>query len=91
MKNFIVVATFKDGVTQDEIRALIPEEQARAKVLKEAGSIGFIQVAMPRRTVFLEAFAESEESAIEIIHSLPFIKIWNIEIFETTPPAGAQV
>ena len=88
MKNFIIVATFKDGITPDDIRALIPAEQAQAKVLKEVGSLGFIQVAMPRRTVFIEVFAETEEDASKIVHTLPFMEIWNIEVFETAPPAG---
>ncbi len=87
----MVVATFKDGVTPDDIRALIPEEQIQAKLLKEQGLIGSIQVAMPRRTVFLEAFSETEEDVIKVIHSLPFAKIWDLEIYATTPPAGAAV
>ena len=33
----MVVATFKDGVTPEDIRTLIPAEQAQAKVLGERG------------------------------------------------------
>ena len=84
----MVVATFKDGVTPDDIRALIPAEMAQAKILKEQGSIGSIRVAMPRRTVFLEAFSETEDDVRKVIESLPFIEIWDIEIYLTTPPAG---
>jgi hypothetical protein len=47
----MVVATFKEGVTQDEIRELIPAEQAQAKVLEEKGLLGVIKVAMPRRSL----------------------------------------
>ena len=54
----MVVATFKDGVTPEDIRALIPAEQAQAKALVEQGVLGFIKVAMPKRTVFLEALAK---------------------------------
>jgi len=35
MNSYMVVATFKEGVTQEEIRALIPAEQAQAKLLEE--------------------------------------------------------
>ena len=86
----MVVATFKDGVTPEDIRALIPAEQAQAKVLVENGRLGFIKVAMPKRTVFLEAFGEDEARVSENIKSLPFSAIWNVEIFPTTPPAGVN-
>ena len=88
MNSYMVVATFKEGVTQEQIRALIPAEQVQAKLLEEQGLLGSIKVAMPKRTVFLEAFGESDESVLSTISSLPFFKIWDIEIFPTTPPAG---
>ena len=85
----MVVAKFKDGVTPDEIRALIPAEQAQAKLLVEEGLLGFIKVAMPKRTVFIEAFGEDDANVLSTIKSLPFFAIWEIEIFQTAPPAGA--
>ena len=87
----MVVATFKEGVTQEEIRALIPAEQAQAKLLEEKGLIGLIKVAMPKRTVFIEAFGQDDQSALETIYSLPLAKLWDIELFPITPPAGANV
>ena len=87
----MVIATFKEGITQDEIRALIPAEQAQAKVLEERGLLGFIKVAMPRRTVFLEAFGLDDQSILETINSLPLATLWDIEIFLTTPPAGPAI
>ena len=62
MNTFMIVATFKEGVTQEEIRALIPAEQVQAKALVEQGVLGFIKVSMPKRTVFLEAFGEDDVS-----------------------------
>lgn len=91
MKSFMVIARFKDGATQDEIKSLIPAEVAQAKLLEEKGLIGIIKVAMPKRTVFLEAFAESEVEATESIKSLPMSVIWDFELFETTPPAGVAL
>ena len=87
----MVVATFKEGVTQEEIRALIPAEQAQAKLLEEQGRIGVIKVAVPKRTVFIEAFGQDDQSALETIYSLPLAKLWDIELFPITPPAGANV
>lgn len=91
MNTFMIVATFKEGVTQEEIRALIPAEQVQAKALVEQGLLGFIKVAMPKRTVFLEAFGEDDASVLSAIQSLPFFAIWDIEVFLTTPPAGTSV
>ena len=85
----MVVATFKEGVTPEDIRALIPAEQAQAKILEDRGLLGFIKVAMPKRTVFLEAFGDDDAAVLETINSLPFFAIWNIELFQTTPPAGS--
>ncbi len=86
----MVVAAFKEGVTQDEIRALVPAEQAQAKMLEEQGLLGSIKVSMPKRTVFLEAFGRDDQSVLETIHSLPLAILWDIEIFPTTPPAGSN-
>ena len=90
MNSYMVVATFKDGVTPDDIRALIPAEQAQAKLLEEQGLLGSIKVAMSKRTVFLEAFGQDDQSILETIHSLPLAALWDIEIFPTTPPAGSN-
>ena len=87
----MVVATFKEGVTQEEIRALIPAEQAQAKSLEEQGLIGVIKVAMPKRTVFTEAFGQDDQGVLETIHSLPLAALWEIELFPITPPAGSSV
>jgi hypothetical protein len=86
----MIVATFKDGVTPDDIRALIPAEQAQARLLESKGRLGFVKVAMPKRTVFIEAFGEDESSANSTIQSLPFSAIWDFEVFPTTPPAGVN-
>lgn len=87
----MVVATFKEGVTQEEIRSLIPAEQAQAKLLEEQGLLGAIKVAMPKRTVFLEAYGDDDQAVLETILSLPLAVLWNIDLFPTTPPAGSAV
>jgi hypothetical protein len=91
MNSYMVVAIFKEGVTQDEIRALIPAEQVQAKLLEEQGLLGSIKVAMPKRTVFLEAFGQDDQHVLRTIHSLPLTALWDIEVFPITPPAGANV
>ena len=91
MKSFMVVARFKDAVTPEDIKSLIPAEVIQAKILEDKGLLGTIKVAMPKRTVFLEVFAESETQATESIESLPMAAIWDFELFETTPPAGVAL
>ena len=86
----MVVATFKEDASQEEIRALIPAEQAQAKLLEAQGLLGSIKVSMPKRTVFIEAFGEDDNAVLETIHSLPLAVLWNIEVFPTTPPAGSS-
>ena len=86
----MVVATFKNGVTPEDIRALIPAEQAQAKALVEQGVLGFIKVAMPKHTVFLEAFGQDDQGVLETIHSLPLAVLWDAELFPITPPAGSS-
>jgi len=86
----MIVATFKEGVTQEEIRALIPAEQAQAKLLEEQGLLGSIKVAMPKRTVFLEVFGQDDQSVLETIHSLPLAVLWDAELFRITPPAESS-
>ena len=46
---------------------------------------------MARRTVFLETFAEDEAGALETVSSLPFIKLWEVDIYPITPPAGTAL
>jgi hypothetical protein len=91
MNSYMVVATFKEGVTPEDIRTLIPAEQVQAKLLEEQGLLGSIKVAMPKRTVFLEAFGQDDQSVLETIHSLPLAALWDIAVFPTTPPAGSSV
>lgn len=88
LNSYMVVAKFKVGVSPDEIRALIPAEQVQAKILEEKGLLGFIKVAMPKRTVFLEAFGDDDQSVLDMIQTLPLAALWVIEVFPTTPPAG---
>ena len=91
MNSYVVVATFRESVTQDEIRAQIPAERVQAKLLDEYGLIGVIKVAMPKWTASIEAFGRDDQSAFETIHSLPLAKLWDFELFPITPLAGANV
>ena len=88
MQTFMIVAKFKVDITMEQIQALIPAEQARAKELEASGAITSIKISMPKRTVFIEATGVDEKSVMECIYSLPMAAIWDIDAFPTTPPAG---
>jgi len=60
----------------------------QVKLLEAQGAIGSIKVAMPRRTVFIEAFGQDDEAVLRTIQTLPLAVLWDIELFPTTPPAG---
>ena len=47
MQTFMIVSTFKPEATMEEIQALIPAEQARAKELEALGVITSIKISMP--------------------------------------------
>ncbi|MEI6169915.1 MAG: hypothetical protein WCP56_02855 [Candidatus Saccharibacteria bacterium] len=89
MKSYIIIAKFKDGVTADKISELIPAEQKQAEILKDNGLLGEIKVAMPRRTVFIEAFGNDVDIVLENIKTLPMAKLWSIDIYAVTPPSGS--
>ena len=88
MQTFMIVSTFKPEATMEQIQALIPVEQERAKELEALGIITSIKISMPKRTAFIETAGESQESVMKAILSLPMAAIWDIEVFPTTPPAG---
>ncbi len=88
MQTFMIVSTFKSEATIEQIQALIPAEQARAKELEALGIITSIKISMPKRTAFIETVGENQESVMKAILSLPMAAIWDIEVFPTTPPAG---
>ena len=88
MQTFMIVSTFKAEATMEQIQALIPAEQARAKELEALGIITSIKISMPKKTAFIETAGENQEIVMDAILSLPMAAIWDIEVFPTTPPSG---
>jgi hypothetical protein len=96
MNTSMVVGTFKPNTNMQEVFAVVAEERAQVAVLRSAGQIGSIPLALPRATVFLEIFAPDEPQAVAIVKSLPMSRWWNLDLYptsETTPPgrSGASV
>ena len=89
--SYMAVARFRDDVSIEDIRALIPAEQAQAAALEDKGLLGVIHVAMPKRTVFIELFDTDEAGALTSLESLPLAALWDAELYETTPPAGSAL
>ena len=83
----MVVSTFRPGTDMAEVMQVVAEEQAKVAELKAAGQIGAIFLStVTRATVFLEIFADDDESARAIVTSLPMAKWWDIDIFPINIP-----
>ena len=90
MATFIVLCTFTPEATMERITELAPAERAAAHLLQQAGRVGAIHIALPRRTVFIEVFAEDVAAAEATVHELPFAPLWSLDLYPVTaPPAPA--
>lgn len=77
----MVVATFKAGTNMQEVFALVEEEKAAVSQMQESGMLGGIRLAVPKGKVFLDVFADDEESAGFVVTKLPMAKFWDLEVF----------
>jgi muconolactone delta-isomerase len=83
----MVVSTFRPGTDMAELMQVVAEEQAKVGELKAAGKIGALYLStVTRGTVFLEIFADDEESARATVTSLPMAKWWDIDVFPINIP-----
>ncbi|CAB5042584.1 MAG: hypothetical protein F2923_08085 [Actinobacteria bacterium] len=86
MNPFMVVCTYQPNTDMAEVVKVIPQEQAIAKSLQEAGRLGAIHLALPRGTVFLEVFAHDLDAAQATVLELPMSKWWDLDIFPLVRP-----
>jgi muconolactone delta-isomerase len=82
----MVIATFRADTDMGEVMAVVHEERAQVQVLASEGRIGSIHISIPRRTVFLEIFADDEASAEATVLTLPMSKWWTLDIYPTPAP-----
>ena len=87
----MVVATFKPDTDMTQVFAVVAEEQARVKVLEAEGKVGQIFLSLARGTVFIQAFAPSEDEARDTVLSLPMAKWWDLQLFALGAPAAPEV
>ncbi len=90
MDPYMVVATFKPGTHMPDVFAMVPEEQAQAAALTDAGKIGQIFLATAQGKVFIYGFGESDEDMQATIESLPMSKFWDLEIYPIAQPGTAR-
>lgn len=86
VQTFIVIARFLPQTDMTEIRAHIPAERAQVAILKEAGRLGTVHLAMPRGTVFLEVFAEDAAAATVTVQTLPMARYWELDVYPIVAP-----
>ena len=87
MDTFMVVATFKPGTDMRDVFAVVRDELAQAEVLRSQDRIGSIHISLARGTTFIETFASDERSARATAETLPMAKWWDLDVYQTTPPA----
>jgi len=87
----MVVATFKPDTDMSQVFAVVAEEQARVKVLEAEGKVGQIFLSPARGTVFIQAFAASEDEARDTVLTLPMAKWWDLQLFALGAPAAPEV
>ena len=83
MSTFIAVASFSPETDLPEMMSVIAEEVDQVGRLSAEGRLGAVHVSPPRGRVFLEVFAQDEQSARATVETLPMAKWWQIEIFPT--------
>jgi muconolactone delta-isomerase len=83
MNTYLILATFKPGTDMNEVMAVREAEEAQVLVLRNEGRIGKILLSLPKNTVFIEVFADSEESAEATTRTLPISKWWDITVYPT--------
>ena len=91
MEAFMVVCTFKPGTVMDEVFAVVAEEQAQVAALEAEGRIGSIHLSLARGTVFINAYADGLDDAVETIRTLPMAKWWDLDVFPTGAPTAPGV
>ncbi len=86
MLKFMVVCTFRPDTSMDQVTAMVPEEMAMAKILKEEGVLDFVMVSTPRDKVFLSITTSDTVSARAIAQRLPMSKWWEMNIYQIATP-----
>jgi len=85
---FMVSFVYRDGVSGEDIQALVPEEQARVKALREEGVVEELYLAADRSRGWFVMQGESEEAIERATASLPLSGFWNVSntpIFDAQP------
>jgi muconolactone delta-isomerase len=85
---FMVSFAYRDGVSGEDIQALVPEEQARVKALREEGVVEELYLAADRSRGWFVMQGESEEAVEQATASLPLSRFWDVSntpIFDAQP------
>jgi hypothetical protein len=83
---YMVIATIRDDTDMGALMALIPDEVAAVERLRAEGRLGAVHVAMARRVIFLETYADDVAAADATVLELPMGRYFDLDVYETTPP-----
>ena len=87
MADFMVIARFRPGTDMAAVMAVVAEERTQVEVLKAAGRIGSVHLALARGTVFIETFADDQAGAEATIATLPMSAWWDLDVYALGAPA----
>ena len=89
-QTFMVVGTLRADTDFVEFNALREDERRQLEVLRSAGRIGAHYVSPARRATFIEVIAADEKAMAETLDTLPFARLFDVDVYPTTPPDAAE-
>ena len=86
MNTYMVIATFSPEDDLPLMNTVLEAEVAQVHALRADGRLGAVHVSPARGAVFLEVFADDEDSARTTVMTLPMATWWAIDLFPTVSP-----
>jgi muconolactone delta-isomerase len=90
MNTYMVTATFSPEDDLPLMNTVLEAEVAQVQALRAEGRLGAVHASPTRGAVFLEVFADDEDSARATVMTLPMSTWWAIDIYPTVSPPSAS-
>jgi hypothetical protein len=89
-QTFMVVGIIRDDANLAELAALRDDEHKQLEALRSEGKIGAHYVSQPRKATFIEVIAADEKQVAETLATLPFARLFDVDVYPTAPPDEAE-
>ena len=87
---FMVVGIIRADANLAEFAALRDDERERLETLRSEGKVGAHYVSPLRKTTFIEVIAADEKQVAETLATLPFARLFDVDVYPTAPPDEAE-